>query len=71
MAAAHAAELADTMSHVLTRERGWYCDFHSLNDVFVVFNGTIFRYERGDRSGRTEAEEHGRSMGAAQLDWPD
>jgi hypothetical protein len=71
--AARAAELAGTMSQALSRESGWYCDFHSLNDVFVVFNEKIFRYQRGDRSGRAEAEEYGRSMGvpAAQLDWPD
>jgi catechol 2,3-dioxygenase-like lactoylglutathione lyase family enzyme len=66
-----AAELAETMGQVLIREGGWYCDFHSLDDVFVVFSGKIFRYPRGDRSGRAEAEGYGRSVGTDQLDWPD
>jgi len=32
-----------------------------------------FRYLRGDRAGRAEAEEHGRRAGVpeTQLDWPE
>ncbi len=68
-----AAELAGALSRVLSRDGGWYCDFHSGDEVFVVFHGQVFRYRRGDRCGRARAEEHGRSMGVpeAQLDWPE
>lgn len=71
VAADRAAELADALSHVLSRDGGWYCDFRSRDEVFVVFHGRAFRYPRGDRSERARAEEYGRSMGVpeAQLDW--
>ncbi|HKF91415.1 MAG TPA: hypothetical protein VKC52_08075 [Acidimicrobiia bacterium] len=50
----------------------WYCDFRSDTETFVVFAGRAFRYPRGDRSARAEAEEHARSVGVpeAQIDWP-
>jgi hypothetical protein len=72
VAADRAAELADALSRVLNRDGGWYCDFHSADEVFVVFHGRVFRYQRGDQSGRARAEEHARAMGVpeAQLDWP-
>ena len=68
----HAAALADTLSRLLRGEGGWYCDFRSADEVFVVFSGTIFRYLRGDRAGRAAAEEYARSAGVpeAQIDWP-
>ena len=68
----HAAALADTLSRLLRREGGWYCDFRSADEVFVVFSGKIFRYPRGDRAGRAAAEEYARSAGVpeAQIDWP-
>jgi hypothetical protein len=73
VAADHADELADALSRVLLRDGGWYCDFRSSEEVFVVFHGRVFRYQRGDRAGRAKAEEHARSTGVpeAQLDWPD
>ena len=69
----HAHELAEALSRLLLADGGWYCDFRSAQEVFVVFSGRIFRYPRGDRSGRARAEEYGRSVGVpeAQLDWPD
>ena len=68
-----AHELAEALSRLLLADGGWYCDFRSAQEVFVVFSGRIFRYSRGDRSGRARAEEYGRSVGMpeAQLDWPD
>ena len=68
-----ARELAGALSRLLLTDGGWYCDFRSAEDVFVVFSGRIFRYPRGDRAGRARAEDHGRSAGVpeAQLDWPD
>ena len=68
-----ASELAEALSRLLLADGGWYCDFRSAEEVFVVFSGRIFRYPRGDHAGRAKAEEYGRSVGVpeAQLDWPD
>ena len=65
-------ELAETLSRLLL-EGGWYWDFRSAEEVFVVFSGRVFRYPRGDRAARVTVEEYGRSVGVpeAQLDWPD
>ncbi len=64
--------LAEALSRLLL-EGSWYCDFRSADEMFVVFSGRVFRHPRGDRVGRDQAEEHGRSVGVpeAQLDWPD
>jgi hypothetical protein len=63
-----AAALADALDPV-----GWYVDFHSETETFVVFSGRVFRYPRGDAEGRARAVAHGRSVGVpeAQLDWPE
>jgi hypothetical protein len=45
-------------------EPGWYADFRSAADAFVVFPGRIFRYPRAGDVGRAETQAHGR-----QLDW--
>ena len=39
---------------------------------FVSVRRPVFRYPRGDRAARAQAEEYGRSVGVpeAQLDWP-
>ena len=68
-----AERLADALSGVLETAGGWYCDFRNDQETFVVFSGRVFRYPRGDRARRSEAEEHGRSVGVpeAQLDWPE
>jgi hypothetical protein len=73
VAADRAGELATALSRVLIADGGWYCDFRSRDEVCVVFHGQVFRYRRGDRSGRARAEEHGRSLGVPedQLDWPE
>ena len=65
--------LAESLSRALRREGGWYCDFHSGNEVVVVFYGRVFRYPKGDRTGRAEVEEYARSVGVpeAQIDWPE
>jgi hypothetical protein len=68
-----AAALATALSRVLSADGGWYCDLRSRDEVIVAFHGQVFRYRRGDRSGRARAEEHGRSMGVpeGQLGWPE
>ena len=69
---ADADRLAEALSRALDAG-GWYCDFRSATETFVVFSGRVFRYPKGDRAARSEAEEHGRSAGVpeSQLDWPD
>ena len=68
-----ADQLAESLSRVLDPTCGWYCDFRSADETFVVFADRIFRYRRGDPAGRAAAEQHGRSVGvpASQLDWPE
>lgn len=67
----HAPEIAQAFARVLDQP-GWYVDFRSRAEVFVVFPNRVFRYARGDEASRAEAQEHGRSVGVpeAQLDWP-
>jgi hypothetical protein len=73
VAADLAAGLAEVLAGALLREGGWYCDFGSAEQVFVVFGGRVFRYPRGDRDARATAVAYGRSAGVpeAQLDWRD
>lgn len=65
--------LVDVLHTALDRQGGWYCDFRSSEETFVVFADRVFRYRRGDLRGRAQAEAHGRSVGVpeAQLDWPE
>jgi hypothetical protein len=72
-AAGDADRLATTLSRALDERLGWYCDFRSATETFVVFADRIFRYPRGDAGRRTEAEAHARSVGVpeSQLDWPE
>ncbi|TCC39990.1 hypothetical protein E0H75_38610 [Kribbella capetownensis] len=64
--------LAETLAETLDQP-GWYADFHDAREVFVVFPGRVFRYERGDTAARAEAQEFGRGLGIpeGQLDWTD
>ncbi len=65
-------KLAARFSEVLDT-RGWYVDFHTDTEVFVVFAGRVFRYTTGDQSGRAAAADYARTMGVpeSQLDWSD
>ena len=69
----NAPRLAEALSSTLDPTLGWYCDFRTADETFVVFSGHIFQYPRGDRTRRAEAEAHGRSVGVpeSQLDWPE
>jgi hypothetical protein len=66
-----APQIAQAFVNVLDQP-GWYVDFRSPAEVFVVFPNRVFRYARGDEASRAEAQAHGRSMGVpeTQLDWP-
>jgi len=68
---AEAETLADKFAEALD-EPGWYVNFESPEDNFVVFRGRIFRYPRGDEAGRAQAQAHGRRLAVPeqQLDWP-
>ena len=65
-----ARELAEAFAGVLDQP-GWYVNFQSPTESFVVFPGRIFRYPRGDRAGRADAEAYGRQLAIPepQLDW--
>jgi hypothetical protein len=67
-----APEVASALADVL-EDGGWYVDFHSPEETFVVFAGRVFRYRRGDERRRAEAEAYARARGVpqAQLDWPE
>jgi hypothetical protein len=65
-----AGELARTFAGVL-EQPGWYVNFESPTESFVMFPGRIFRYPRGDAAGRAAAQEYGRRLAIPepQLDW--
>ena len=66
-----AGSLADGLSAVLEPVGGWYCDFRTAEETFVVFFQRIFRYQRGNRAARREAENYARSVGVPeeQIHW--
>jgi hypothetical protein len=66
-----APALADALAPILD-EPGWYVDFHTGEETFVVFAGVVFRYRTGDADGRAEAEAHARAhkVPDTQIDWP-
>jgi hypothetical protein len=66
-----APSLADALSEALESAGGWYCDFRTAEETFVVFAGQTFRYRRKDATGRAQAAAHARQVGVpeAQIDW--
>jgi hypothetical protein len=66
-----APALASALADVLD-DSGWYVDFRSADETFVVA-GRVFRYRRRDKRRRAEAEAYARARGVpqAQLDWPE
>jgi hypothetical protein len=67
---AQADELARAFADVL-EQPGWYVNFESPSESFVIFPGRIFQYPRGDTAGRAEAQAYGRQLAIPepQLDW--
>jgi hypothetical protein len=57
----------------LLPDGGWYADLAVGDDHVVVFAGRVFRYSRGDQTGRAAAVECDRTIGVPehQLDWTD
>jgi hypothetical protein len=66
-----AERLAEALADALD-DTGWYADFRTARETFVVFAGRVFRYAAGDGAGRSRAEAYARAHGVpdAQLDWP-
>jgi hypothetical protein len=67
---AEANGLARAFAEVLD-EPAWYANFQSPAESFIVFPGRIFRYPRGEETGREQAQAYGRQHGIPepQLDW--
>jgi hypothetical protein len=67
---AEAGKLAGVLAEILD-EPGWYANFSSPGETFVIYPGRVFRYPRGDGAGRAEARAYGRTQGVPepQLDW--
>jgi hypothetical protein len=65
--------LASALARALQGSGGWYCDFRSDSETFVVFADRSFRYPRGDTAGRAVATEYARAAGVPdeQIDWPE
>jgi hypothetical protein len=65
-----AGALAEIFAEVLDQS-GWYVNFQSPAESFVVFPDKIFCYPRGDAAGRAAAQAHGRQLAIPepQLDW--
>lgn len=66
-----AERLANALAGVLDSHGGWYSHFNVNGETFVIFADRIFRYPSGEKAGRAEAAEYGRSAGVpeSQLDW--
>ena len=68
-----AERLADQLAACLAPTGGWYANYNTATEAFVVFSGKVFRYPRGQTEGRRQAQDHARSIGVpeSQLDWQD
>jgi len=66
-----AATVAEGLAIALDGDGGWYCNFSTADEAWVVYRGRVFHYPIGDPAGRTEAQSYGRSIGVPepQLDW--
>lgn len=62
--------LADQFAQALASP-GWYVDFHTKDQKFVVFPDKTFVYRRDDDQSRAEAVAYARSVGVPddQCDW--
>jgi hypothetical protein len=65
-----ATPLAEAFAQALDQP-GWYANFQSPGESWIVFPGRIFRYPRGSAAGRAEAQAYGRGLAIPepQLDW--
>jgi hypothetical protein len=68
---ADADRMVERLSRVLKSQ--WYIDARLGAEVIVIFPDRIFRYPRGDRNGKTEAQTYALAIGIppSQVDWGD
>jgi hypothetical protein len=66
-----APAVADALASALDGSGGWYCNFSTTVEAWVVFRDRVFRYRLGDAGGRADAQAYGRAQGVPepQLDW--
>jgi hypothetical protein len=70
---ADAERLAAALAGCLEPTGGWYVNYNTTAEAFVVFADRVFRYPRGDAAARSEVQAYARSVGVPeeQLDWED
>ncbi|WBO69036.1 hypothetical protein [Streptomyces camelliae] len=70
---ADAERLAEQLAACLAPTGGWYVNYNTTAEAFVVFADKIFRYPRKEAEGRRQAQDYARSIGIPepQLDWQD
>jgi hypothetical protein len=68
-----AIHVSRAIASALSDLGGWYCDFRTQDETFVVFPRKVYRYRRGDENGRHHAAAHARAIGIPenQIDWPE
>jgi hypothetical protein len=68
-----AERLAEQLAACLAPNGGWYVNYNTAAEAFVVFAGKVFRYPRRQAAGREQAKDYARSIGVPepQLDWQD
>ena len=64
----------DTVTEELSRvlkSPGWYIDARRDEWVYVIFPQRVFKYQRGDRVGKLEAQTYAQAIGIppSQIDW--
>ncbi|WP_020139582.1 hypothetical protein [Streptomyces sp. 351MFTsu5.1] len=70
---ADAERLAEQLAACLAPTGGWYVNYNTTTQAFVIFAEKIFRYPRKQAEGRRQAQDYARSIGIPepQLDWQD
>jgi hypothetical protein len=64
-----ADEVAEAVSRAM--KLAWYANFSTETRVYVVFEGRVFKYVKGDAQARAEAQTYAISVGVpeSQVDW--
>ncbi|MFD4503572.1 hypothetical protein [Streptomyces sp. NPDC058457] len=70
---ADAERLAEQLAACIAPTGGWYVNYNTATETFVIFSEKIFRYPRKQAEGRRQAQDYARSIGIPepQLDWQD
>ena len=70
---ADSERLAEQLAACLAPTGGWYVNYNTTQEAFVIFAEKIFRYPRKQVEGRRQAQDYARSIGIPepQLDWQD